>query len=406
MGTHTRRSRLGAAAAITVLGLSLTLPAHAADGLAAPTSPTKSTKVPIGGPGLVGRGALVSYGADADPLPPVAAASWVLADLETGEILAAKAPHLVRPPASTLKTLTALTLIPQLDPDDVYRAQLSDVLVVGSRAGLVANAKYTVDDLWYALLLPSGNDAARALAHANGGIRKSVAEMNQVARHLQANDTVARTPHGLDTPGQVSSAYDLALIARAAMQLDAFRTYVSTVEHDFPGLPAKAGKKRHTFELWNQNPLLREGYRGALGVKTGYTTLAGRTFVGAAKRGDRTLVVTLMGVTEPTTTAAKKLLTWGFHQADHVTPVGVLVDPVEDPPADPGPAQPVTAAPPVATQPITQEPNQPSAAWPVARWIGGSLVVVGAVVGLLALRGRRRDRRSRERLMASARRSH
>ena len=278
---------------------------------------------------------LVTYGAEAEPVPAVAAKSWVLADLETGEILAAKSPHLVRPPASTLKTLTALTLIPQLDPDDVYRAQLSDVMVEGSRAGLVANATYTVDDLWYALLLPSGNDAARALAHANGGIRKSVAEMNEVARHLQANDTVARSPHGLDTPGQVSSAYDLALIARAAMQLDAFRTYVSTLKHDFPGLPAKAGKKRHTFELWNQNPLLREGYRGALGVKTGYTTMAGRTFVGAAKRGDRTLVVTLMGVTEPTTTAAKKLLTWGFHEADHVTPVGVLVDPVAGPAGQP-----------------------------------------------------------------------
>ena len=405
MGSTRTGPRVLAVVVAALVGAALSAPALAAPTSAHASSRATSSAGPLGGPGLAGRGVLVTYGAEAEPVPAVAAKSWVLADLETGEIVAAKAPHLVRPPASTLKTLTALTLIPQLDPDDVYRAQLSDVMVEGSRAGLVANATYTVDDLWYALLLPSGNDAARALAHANGGIRKSVAEMNEVARHLQANDTVARSPHGLDTPGQVSSAYDLALIARAAMQLDAFRTYVSTLEHDFPGRPAKSGKKRHTFELWNQNPLLREGYRGALGVKTGYTTMAGRTFIGAAKRGDRTLVVTLMGVTEPTTTAAKKLLTWGFHEADHVTPVGLLVDPVEEPPANPDPAQPVNAAPPVTTEPITPGTDPVSAAWPVARWAGGALVVVGAVVGLLALRGRRRDERGRQRLIAAARRA-
>ena len=97
---------------------------------------------------------------------------------------------------------------------------------------------------------------------------------------------------------------------------------MSTLRYDFPGKMPKAGKKRKTFELWNQNPLLREGYRGVIGVKTGYTTLAGRTFVGAAKRGDHTLVVTLMGVTEPTVDAASKLLTWGFRPRGHVTPGG------------------------------------------------------------------------------------
>src|SRR4051794_35383062 len=169
MGTHSRRSRLGAGAAVAFLSLSLALPAAAATGPAATTTArTTTTTVPVGGAGLTGRGVLVTYGADAAPLPPIAARSWVLADLTTGQILAAKAPHLKHPPASTLKTLTALTLIPQLDPKKVYRSTLSDVTVEGSRAGLVENGTYTVDDLFYAMLLPSGNDAARALAHANG----------------------------------------------------------------------------------------------------------------------------------------------------------------------------------------------------------------------------------------------
>jgi serine-type D-Ala-D-Ala carboxypeptidase (penicillin-binding protein 5/6) len=417
MGTQRRRLRAAAGLAVGLVALSVVaapFPASATDASpgASPASsgaPTgTAVPAPIGGPRLTGKGVVVTYGPDAAPLPKIAAKSWVLADLTTGQILAAKAPHLARPPASTLKTLTALTLIPQLDPKKVYRSTESDITVEGSRAGLVDHATYTVDDLFYAMLLPSGNDAARALAHANGGVSKTVAEMNEQARHLQALDTLARTPHGLDTPGQVSSAYDLALFARSAMQLPDFRTYVSTLRYDFPGKMPKAGKKRKTFELWNQNPLLREGYRGVLGVKTGYTTLAGRTFVGAAKRGDHTLVVTLMGITEPSVDAASKLLTWGFHEEAHVTPVGALVEPVSDT-APPGaaPSQPLTAAAPFGSGPVTatSATTGTSASWPVARWLGGALIVAGAVVGLLALRGRRRDERSRQRLMAAARRA-
>ncbi len=396
MGSFSRRSRLASGPLLAVVTLALTLPTTAA---------RASDADPIGGPGLAGRGVHVVYGPGAEPLPPIAAASWVIADATTGEILAAKAPHKVRPPASTLKTLTALTLIPQLDAASVYRPVFADVAVEGSRAGIVEGARYTVDDLFYGMLLPSGNDAATALARANGGVKKTVAEMNEVARHLQALDTVARTPHGLDTPGQVSSAYDLALIARAGLQLPAFRTYVSTLQHDFPGRPAKTGKKRSTFELWNQDPLLREGYRGAIGVKTGYTTFAGRTFVGAAQRGDRTLLVTLMGITEPTGSAAAKLLTWGFKAQPDVTPVGRLVDPVEDAPAPvPVDPQPVTAAAPLDDVPVAATSTGASP-WPVARWIGAALLVTGAVVGLLSVRGRRRDELSRQRLVAAARRA-
>lgn len=365
-----------------------------------------SGAIPIGGPGLAGHGVLVTYGSDAAPLPKVAAASWVLADLTTGEILAAKAPHLQRPPASTLKTLTALTLIPQLDPQATYRSTWSDVSVIGSRAGMVDRAPYLIEDLFYGLLLPSGNDAARALAHANGGVAKTVVQMNKQAHHLQAMDTVAKTPHGLDTPGQVSSAYDLALIARAALQLQDFRTYVSSQHYAFPGLmPKKKAKKRATFEIWNQNPLIKEGYRGAIGVKTGYTTLAGRTFVGAATRKGHSLVVTIMGVQEPTTTAARDLLNWGFAEGTHVTPVGTLVDPVEDA-AETTPApdtdSPVTAAAPLTA---TVPDGTASRSWPGLPLVGVLLVAAGLAIGAVTLRNRRREARGRARLMDAARRT-
>jgi D-alanyl-D-alanine carboxypeptidase (penicillin-binding protein 5/6) len=200
-------------------------------------------------------------------MPRVHAASWLLADLTTGEVLATKAPHRRLPPASTLKTLTAVTLLPRLDPDKVYRARWSDVSAEGSHVGLVVGGTYTVHDLFNGMLLPSGNDAASALAHANGGWPKTLGQMNAEARRLGAHDTVAKNPSGLDQPGQVSSAYDLALIARAGLARDDFAEYVSTISADFPGqMPKKKGKKRPTYRIYNQNDLLYNGFQGAVGV--------------------------------------------------------------------------------------------------------------------------------------------
>ncbi len=400
------RFRSSAAALLTaLLVLSVTL-ASAPAAMAGAGARAAGNTAPIGGAELVGRKVHVAYGPDAAPLPPIAAASWVLADLTTGEILATKAPHLQRPPASTLKTLTALTLIPRLDPAAVYESTWSDVSVIGSRAGMIDRAPYSIEDLFYGLLLPSGNDAARALAHANGGVAKTVAQMNKQAVRLQALDTVAKTPHGLDTPGQVTSAYDLALIARAALQLKDFRTYVSTQHYAFPGLlPKKKSKKRPTFEIWNQNPLIAEGYRGAIGVKTGYTTLAGRTFVGAATRKGHSLVVTLMGIQEPTTTAARALLNWGFAQEVNVTPVGTLVDPATD--SAESPAAPVADSPVNAAGALNAGVTEATTnrSWPGLPVAGVLLVLVGLAIGAATVRTRRRDANSRARLIDAARRA-
>ncbi|MFC6236820.1 D-alanyl-D-alanine carboxypeptidase family protein [Longivirga aurantiaca] len=312
------------------LGLALTgallvaLPGAAS---AAAPAPAPAPAEILGGDQLAGYGIRVNLGPEASPLPPISAKSWVLADLTTGEILAAKGAHRQGRPASTLKTLTALTLMPVLDKDAEHTVTWKEASADGGRVGIVPDATYTNWDLFHGLLLPSGNDAAAALAGSHGGMKKTVADMQAVAYSLQADDTVVRNPSGLDADGQLTSAYDLALIARAAMQLEDFRTVTAAVSYDFPGRPAGKGKKRPTYKIYTQNRLLLHGFDGAVGGKTGYTSLAGRTFWGAAERDGHVLAVTLLQVRDRTETAAKSLLSWGFANRTQVTPVGTLVGP-------------------------------------------------------------------------------
>ena len=262
--------------------------------------------------------------------PAVMAKSWIVVDAESGDVLAAKNAHLRLRPASTLKTLTAVTLLPRLDLHDQYRVRWEDAHVAGSAVGIVPGSRYTIDQLFYGLMLPSGNDAARALASANGGLPATVRQMNATAQSLGATDTHAVNPTGLDAQGQLTSAFDLALFARQGLTDKDFRRYVSTTSDSFPAQEPKGKQKRKTYMIYNQNPLLINGYRGILGVKTGYTTQAGRTFVAAAQRGGQTLIVALMGIIEPSETAAERLLQWGWAHGESVTPVGSLDNPDGD----------------------------------------------------------------------------
>jgi D-alanyl-D-alanine carboxypeptidase (penicillin-binding protein 5/6) len=277
-----------------------------------------------GGPVLSSPGVHVGAGAST-PLPQVAAESFVLADADTGEVLAAKNAHLPLLPASTLKMLTAVSLMDSLDPDETYTPTYEDVSVEGSKVGIVNGSTYTIDQLWYGLFLASGNDSALALARANGGMKKSVAEMNETAVRLNADNTVARNTNGLDAKGQQSTAYDLALITRAGWQDDDFRRYAGAIKVEFPRAGKKA--KRDTFMVYNHNPLIAGAYRGAVGGKTGYTDAARRTFIGVAERGGRTLIATFMKYEVNTYTMASALLSWGFKNADGLDPVGTLVEP-------------------------------------------------------------------------------
>ena len=204
---------------------------------------------------------------------------------------------------------------------------------------MVPDATYTVHELFQALFLVSGNDAASALANAAGGRAKTVAAMNTTAKGLGALDTTARNPSGLDAPGQYTSAYDLAVVARAAMQRPEFRDYVTTVKAQFPGKMPKPGHVRKTFEIFTQDRLLLN-YHGAIGVKTGWTTKARGTFVGAATRDGHTLIATVMHTEGESWRESGELLSWGFAHRALARPVGTL-DAVQPPrPRPPAPRRP------------------------------------------------------------------
>lgn len=343
----------------------------------------------LGGEQLASPAATVLLRPGADPLPRVRAATWIVADAETGEVLAQKGSHVRRPPASTLKMLTALTVLPRTSPEAEYVATPRAAYTYGARVGLKPGKTYTMDELWYAVFLPSANDAAIAVAEANGGVRRTVRQMNDVAYELRALDTVAKNTNGLDAPGQLSSAYDLALIARAGLARPDFATYASAVRAEFPDVK---GKGRHA--IYTTNRLLLHGWRGAIGVKTGFTSKAGRTYVGAATRGGRTLIVALMGIRESSEGAAKKLLRWGFSNGDDVTPLGTLIEPGAPLPADPDPATDAAAeagsdvgAASTGTATTAASPSREPTTLPPAVLIGAVGLVVGG--GAIALASRR-----------------
>jgi len=285
---------------------------------------------PIGGAQLGGKGLVLNPAAGVPKPPKVSASSYVISDADTGQILAAKDPHGYYRPASTLKILTAITLIPRLDQKKLVKPSWKACNTEGSRVGIVPGMKYKISDLFHGLLMVSGNDAAVSLAQQpQGGVTKTLELMNAQAKQLQGYDTVAKTPNGLDKKGQHSSAYDLALFARHGLQNATFRDIVGTVSYKFPAPPTKKQKKkkkRGGYMIYNHDRLLTE-YKGGIGVKNGYTTKAMATFVGAAKRNGHTILISLMHSNPMFWPDAKKMLNWGFAARGKVRPVGRLVEP-------------------------------------------------------------------------------
>lgn len=296
----------------------------------------------VGGSRLADTGVVVDRPASVVAPPEVYDVSYVLADLDSGEILAAKSPHAWLRPASTLKTLTALTLLPRLDPRRVVVADQAAQDAEGSRVGILAGNRYPVANLVDAMLMFSANDAVYALAEAAGGYQHTVELMNAEAAEIGAHDTLTVDPSGLDEGDQHSSAYDLALIGRNAMRLPEFRAAITKRDSVFPGGKDKYGKVWPAFHVYNINELLKH-YPGAIGIKPGRTDRAQHTFIGAATRGGRTLVVAQMGSVTGSWKPTAALLDWGFANADRVTPVGRLVEPGEA--AAPVPAATVPALP-------------------------------------------------------------
>jgi D-alanyl-D-alanine carboxypeptidase (penicillin-binding protein 5/6) len=237
--------------------------------------------------------------------------------------------------------LFADTVLPKFPASETHKVAPSDLAGMGDGSSLVGikeNETYTVRDLWLGVFLRSGNDAVHVLSAMNGGVPQTVKDMQAHADELQALDTHVISPDGYDAVGQVSSAYDLTLIARSGLQKKDFRDYCSTVRATFPGeTTEKKGKKtRGSFEIQNTNRLLAGDsdltpYQGIAGVKNGNTTNAGATFTGVAERGGRVLLVTVMNPEKrehnEVYKEAARLLDWGFGASGKVTPVGALVAP-------------------------------------------------------------------------------
>jgi serine-type D-Ala-D-Ala carboxypeptidase (penicillin-binding protein 5/6) len=348
-------------------------------------APLSVPNLPVGGVRMGECGLVLPAGAPAPPAG-ISSMSWLIADADSGEVLAAKDPHARNRPASTLKLLTALLAADQLPVDRTVVATQADANQDGSRVGLGPGGHYTVRQLLTGLLLSSGNDAAHALAVALGGVTQTVAQMNELAAKLGARDTRAATPSGLDGPGMSSSAYDLALAFRQVLSRPLLVELLGTRQADFPGFADRPG-----FVVSNDNKLLRT-YPGALGGKTGFTDDARHTQLDAARRDGRCLIVVLMrGEQRPVSMSeqAARLLNYGFALPPG-RPVGRLVN-GEQPPAEEATPAPVTPPDglPAASQGWTDRLPQAGGLIPVALWIGLAVTVL-AILGALVARQRHR----------------
>ncbi|WP_338899859.1 serine hydrolase [Streptomyces sp. TG1A-60] len=333
-------------------------------------------------PSLYRPGTQVRPRAGAPRVPrDVSATSWLVADVRSGEVLAAHNAHRRLPPASTLKTLFALTVLPTLPAGlrhTVEREELEGIGAGSSLVGVEENRTYRVADLWRGVFLSSGNDAVRVLAALNGGWRTTAERMQDKARALGARDTRVVSPDGYDAPGQVSSAYDLAVFGRAGLRNAEFAEYCATVTAKFP-----AGG--WAYDIQNTNRLLTgtgvARYPGLIGIKNGYTSNAGNTLIAAAERDGRTLVVTVMrpraGGGFAVYEEARSLLDWGFRAAGRVDAVGSLVPPRPAAAPQAGPESPA---------PVREEKERAAGpGWPAAGAITGA-AGLGAAAVALALR--------------------
>ena len=348
----------------------------------------------VGGSRLAMAGTQVDLTAGVPVLPKdLTARSWIVSDAESGAVLASHNAHWRLPPASTLKMLFADTVLPKFPKTTEHKVVAADLAGMGAGSSVVPikqGESYTVHDLWLGVFLRSGNDAVHVLAHMNGGIAATVAEMQAKAKDLQALDTHVVSPDGFDHPGQVSSAYDLTLFARHGLHDDDFSAYCSTRTANFPA----GGKK--TFQIQNTDRLLSGAYGlrpypGIIGVKNGYTSHAGNTFTGAATRDGRTLLVTVMHPANGGNEVYKEtaaLLDWGFGKGSSATAVGALVDPLSEggATASPTPSGKGAKGAPGATGTAASSSDGPSP-WPMLGGAAGAVAVLAG--GAFALRRRR-----------------
>jgi D-alanyl-D-alanine carboxypeptidase (penicillin-binding protein 5/6) len=255
---------------------------------------------------LINSAPAVSFGAT-EP-PSITAETGVVIDAKTGQVLYNKNMNDQRYPASCTKVMTALLTLENLDLKKTVTIDAETPFTEGSRIYLLEGEQVTVEQLLYALLLESANDSAVALAKQIAGSIPAFADMmNKRAKELGAKNTNFVTPNGLHDDKHVTTAYDLAMIAKYAMTNEEFRKLVTTYRYIIP-----ATNKQDTRYLYNTNRLIYDEhtkytingvqrvakYEGATGIKTGYTSHAGGCLISGAKRGDTELISVVMKSTD------------------------------------------------------------------------------------------------------------
>lgn len=361
-----------------------------APGSTTPT-PLPVPSPPKGGDRLAGCGIVADPAAG--PLPAhLTSAGWLIADLDTGRIIAAKDPHGRYRPASTIKLLLALVALDDIDLDTRATPTAEDWAAEGDSCGTGPGGHYTNRDMLTGLLIVSGNDCASVLSRELGGDEATLAKMNAKARALCALDTRAATPSGLDAAGMSSSPYDLALIFGKAMQNSTFRQIIAMREYRFPGYPKRSDVPDDTdhpaYMMASSNHLLLDGDPGVIGGKTGYTDDARKTFVGAVRRDGRTiLIVQMFGLTVENDSywdQARSMIDYGF-RAPSSTAIGTL---------DAGRSGSVesTIEPTTTTTTTVRADTNRSGSWSVRLLVGlvAAIVVVVLLSIALSLVGRRR----------------
>lgn len=221
--------------------------------------------------------------------PSVSARSAILIEAESGKVIFEKNADERCSMASTTKIMTALVALESGDIQRTVAVSADAIGIEGSSVYLYENEKLTLEDLIYAMMLESANDAAAAIAIEVGGSIEGFADlMNKKAQELELSNTHFENPHGLDGNSHYTTARELAVIAQKAMNNESFRAIVSTFKKTIP-LNESEGVRL----LVNHNKMLK-GYDGAIGIKTGYTKKSGRCLVSAAERdGVEFIAVTL-----------------------------------------------------------------------------------------------------------------
>ena len=226
-------------------------------------------------------------------MPEVTSQSACVIDVDSGRILAGKNENQQAEPASITKILTAMVTLENADVSQVVTIPAAAAGVEGSSLYIKAGEQYSLEDLLYGLMMRSGNDAATAIALSVGGsVEHFVEMMNQKAQQLGCTGTHFNNPHGLPDENHYTTAHDMALITAAALRNETFAKIVSTKNYVME--PDGAGETR---SLQNKNKLLWQ-YDGAIGVKTGYTKSAGKTYVGAAERNGVRVAVVVLGASD------------------------------------------------------------------------------------------------------------